>query len=445
MDSARVDGKDRTKVICVVGTRPEAIKMFPVIQKLKESELLEPFVVSSGQHTDLLKPIFDLAEITPDVDLGVGKTKQSLNGLVSLILNGLEEVITDLRLKSPTDSIPSPASILVHGDTTTAMASALSAAQAQLPVIHVEAGLRTGDTLHPFPEELNRQIIARIAAFHMAPTTHNLDNLVKERVRAERIFVTGNTGIDALMWTANRQVKYSNPELEAITKAGKPIVVVTAHRRENWNGGLGRIAQAIAELATLRPNVNFVISLHPNPLVREEIIPKVEGLDNVLLTEPLDYPEFARLLKDSTIVITDSGGIQEEAPSLQTPVLVAREETERSEGVEAGTLILVGTDTQRIVNSALELLDNPQALELMKAKSNPYGDGFASARIVSAIENIGYGTPAPLPFGNSFSRSAVLNAAGYQDIERSDIELYLKEEHGPDYVYKGPERRNRAN
>ncbi|MGA9146179.1 MAG: UDP-N-acetylglucosamine 2-epimerase (non-hydrolyzing) [Candidatus Nanopelagicales bacterium] len=437
------DEKDsRLRVIVIVGTRPEAIKLFPIIQRLKQSQLLVPFVVNTGQHRDLVEPVLEMAGIKADVDLGVGSEPRTLNGLVAAIVTGVEGVVEDLRAADPDQDIPFTAAVLVHGDTTSAMAGALASIQVRLPVIHVEAGLRTDDTLSPFPEELNRQLIARIACFHLAPTTENLGNLVQEHVPATRVFVTGNTGIDALQWAADMQTPFDDSRLETLVNSDHPVIVVTAHRRENWEGGLARIATAIAEIARARPEVRVVLPLHPNPRVRDAIRPILDGIENVLLTEPLEYANFARLLKRARIAITDSGGVQEEAPSLGTPVLVTRDQTERQEGVDAGTLKLVGTNTELIVSETLQLLDNPAVYEAMSARRNPYGDGFASARIVAALETIAFGETAPSPFGPSFSRSAVLLAAGYEDLPASPYEMRRQSEpFGSASGYVGPERR----
>ena len=435
--------RSKLRVIVIVGTRPEAIKLFPVIRRLRESLLLEPFVILTGQHRDLVAPVFEMAEIEPDVDLNVGSEPRTLNGLVAAIVDGVEDVVTDLRATDPQREIPRTAMVLVHGDTTSAMAGALASIQVRLPVIHVEAGLRTDDTLSPFPEELNRQLIARIACFHLAPTTDNLGNLVQEHVPATRIFVTGNTGIDALQWAADKDDTFDDPRLVELMETDGPVVVATAHRRENWGGGLARIAEGLAEIARQRPDVTVVLPLHPNPLVREEVTPILGDLPNVLLTELLEYANFARLLKRATIAITDSGGIQEEAPSLGTPVLVTRDQTERQEGVIAGTLKLVGTNTELIVQEALTLLNNPEAYEVMRNKHNPYGDGYAAQRIVAALETLAFGEAAPAPFGPSFSRAAVLEAAGYEDLPRSPYEdIRLRRGEGKTSKYIGPERRH---
>ncbi len=308
-----------------------------------------------------------------------------------------------------------PAGVLVHGDTSSAMASALAAFHLRIPVMHVEAGLRTGGlNLTPFPEELNRQLISRIACLHFAPTATSMQSLVREDVPVNQIFVTGNTGIDALRWASGLDVPFSDPRLQALYESDERIVVATAHRRENWSKGLGDIAEGLARLARAHPEVRIVVPLHPNPLVRERLGIPLRTVDNVLLTEPLGYVPFARLLDRCHIVITDSGGIQEEAPSLGKPVLVTRETTERTEGVEEGTLLLVGTDPDRIAAESDALLTDPGAYARMRDALNPYGDGRAAERIVAALEYLLLGGDPPVPFGSGFSRRAVIRATGFE-------------------------------
>jgi UDP-N-acetylglucosamine 2-epimerase (non-hydrolysing) len=282
----------------------------------------------------------------------------------------------------------------------------------RIPVVHVEAGLRTHSTLSPFPEELNRQLITRIASFHLAPTTVNKESLVLEGVRNERVFVSGNTGLDALRFAATLELPIDEPAVHDAVESPDPLVVVTAHRRENWNGGLARIAEAIGQLASRHADTRFVVPLHPNPLVRRELGEPLAAFPNVVCSEPLAYAQFARLLARATVVITDSGGIQEEAPALGVPVLVARESTERDEGVDAGVLTLVGTDPAHIVAAAERILDDPKA-HVVDASANPYGDGRAAERLVAALEYLAGVGPPPERFGPGFSRRAVLQAAGY--------------------------------
>ena len=327
-----------------------------------------------------------------------------------------------------------PVCTLVHGDTSSAAAAALASFNLRIPVGHVEAGLRTWSTLTPFPEEANRQLIGRVAAFHLAPTAFNRQNLVREGIPDERVFVTGNTGIDALRFAASQEVAFSDEAVAAVVESGQPYVVVTAHRRENWNGGLGRIAAAIDRLAATHPGVGFVVPLHPNPLVRKELGEPLAARANVVLTEPLAYAEFARLMGRATVIVTDSGGIQEEAPSLGVPVLVVRDSTERTEGLLAGTLSLVGTESDRIVSATAAVLADPAA-HAVDPTANPYGDARAADRIVAALEFLAGIAPAPTRFGPPFSRREVLEAAGYPlemlatPVEERGVQPERSEEH----------------
>lgn len=307
-----------------------------------------------------------------------------------------------------------PVACLVHGDTTSAAAAALAAFHLHIPIAHVEAGLRTANILSPFPEELNRQLISRLANLDLAPTAHSKDNLTREGVKSTKVFVTGNTAIDALHWAADMDVTVSDPAVAAaMADPETRIVVVTAHRRENWGSGLTRIGRAVAELAARYPDVRFVVALHSNPEVAATLRAELDGIDTVLLVNPMGYLEFASLLTRATLVITDSGGIQEEAPSVGTPVVVVRESTERQEGVHAGTLELVGTDTARIVTSVSRLLDDTEYYARRVSRRNPYGDGRAADRIVAACEYVAFGGEPPAAFGGSFDRVDVLRDAGF--------------------------------
>jgi UDP-N-acetylglucosamine 2-epimerase (non-hydrolysing) len=412
----------RTSVMVVVGTRPEAIKMVPLILALRESSELHPIVVATGQHHQMVAEIFGLAGIEADTELWVGPPDARLNEIVPAVITRFEDYCRtefgDRGAKVASDeevlSGEYPAAVVVHGDTSSAMAAALAAFHLRIPVVHAEAGLRTGgNILSPFPEELNRELISRIACFHLAPTPRNKENLVHEETPFGQVFVTGNTGIDALRWAASLDVPYEDERLERIQESDVRLVVVTAHRRENWDGGLGRIADGIGQLAESHPEVRWVIPLHPNPRVRDQLGAPLEGRENVILTEPIGYVAFARLLARSYMVLTDSGGIQEEAPSLGKPVLVMRDSTERTEGLDAGTLRLVGTDPQVIVGEAEQLLSDEAAYREMAEAENPYGDGKAAERIVAALQNLRDGGPAPMPYGSGYNRWAVLEAAGY--------------------------------
>jgi UDP-N-acetylglucosamine 2-epimerase (non-hydrolysing) len=411
----------KLQVPVVVGTRPEAIKLVSLILALRESENYNPIVVSTGQHNRLVEYIFELAEIKPDVTLWAGSRRAALNERVASVMQRFEDFCVE-RFDIDPDVPPTredvlegrhPALVLVHGDTSSAMAAALSAFHLRIPVMHVEAGLRTGGSnLTPFPEELNRQVISTIAAMHFAPTSENLGNLVRENIPVEQVFVTGNTGIDALQWSSAMEVRFANPDLQALCDSDRRVVVVTAHRRENWGDGLRGIAEGVARLADRHPETGFVLPVHPNPRVREVLTERLQGLGNVLLTEPLGYATFARLLGRAHIVITDSGGIQEEAPSLGKPVLVTRETTERTEGLAAGTLRLVGTDPEVIFREGARLLESEEAYREMAGAENPYGDGRAAERIVACLEHLLLGTDPPTQFGTGYSRAAVAIAAG---------------------------------
>jgi UDP-N-acetylglucosamine 2-epimerase (non-hydrolysing) len=413
--------ENKLQVPVVVGTRPEAIKLVSLILALRESENYNPIVVSTGQHNRMVEYIFELADIKPDVTLWAGSRRAALNERVASVMQRFEDFCVERFDIDPEDNPTRedvlagrhPAMVLVHGDTSSAMAAALASFHMRIPVMHVEAGLRTGGSnLTPFPEELNRQVISTIAAMHFAPTSENLGNLVRENIPVEQVFVTGNTGIDALRWSSRMDVRFANPELQALCDSDRRVVVVTAHRRENWGDGLRGIAEGVARLADRHPDIGFVLPVHPNPRVREVLTERLQGMDNVLLTEPLGYATFSRLLGRACIVITDSGGIQEEAPSLGKPVLVTRETTERTEGLAAGTLRLVGTNPQAIFTEGNRLLESEEAYREMAESENPYGDGRAAERIVACLEHLLLGTNPPTQFGTGYSRAAVAIVAG---------------------------------
>jgi UDP-N-acetylglucosamine 2-epimerase (non-hydrolysing) len=418
-DRRERDPSRTADVLVIVGTRPEAIKLFPLIRRLKEDSPVRPVVVSTGQHPGIVDGILRAAGCTVDLDLAVGRPGLTLNQLVAGVLTGLEDLLR-LRVGPAPATIPGhsdtyPVGCIVHGDTSSAAAAALAAFHLRIPVLHVEAGLRTGSTLSPFPEELNRQLIARIASVHLSPTRGNVENLVREGVAIGRTYVTGNTGIDALMWAADQEVPYGRPELAELERdATTKVVTVTAHRRENWGEGVANIAEAVRRLAVAYRGARFVLPVHPNRAVADVIRASLQDTPNVVLTEPMQYLPFARLLKRSYLAITDSGGIQEEAPALGVPVLVTRETTERGEGVLAGTLELVGTDPDRIVTAASRLLDSQEAHDEVARRTNPYGDGSASERIAAAIATLVLGGGEPPSFGPGFSRSQVLEWAGYR-------------------------------
>ena len=417
-----VDGSSAQRLIpVVVGTRPEAIKLVPIILALRESASFAPVVVSTGQHHAMVEDVFGLAGIHSDVTLLAGDRHGHLNERVATVLRRFEDFICEAYGTDPDPAnMPAlraagryPIAVAVHGDTSSAMAAALSAFHLQIPVVHVEAGLRTGGlNLSPFPEELNRRVISCVAALHLAPTSFNEQNLIRENVPIEQIFVTGNTGIDALQWASGLDVPFDDPAVQEAVDTDGRIVVVTAHRRENWGEGLDQIASGVAALADRHPEVRFIVPMHPNPAVRAQLRGPLGELENVLLTEPLRFAAFARLQARCDLVITDSGGIQEEAPSLGKPVLVTRDTTERTEGVDAGTLLLVGANADRIVAEGDRLLNDPVAYAEIAEATNPYGDGLAAKRIVAAFEHIRHGGEPPTPFGPGYSRRAVLTAGG---------------------------------
>jgi UDP-N-acetylglucosamine 2-epimerase (non-hydrolysing) len=366
------------KILVIFGTRPEAIKLFPVVAALKAHPRFVPVVCVSAQHRGMLDQVLDIAGITPDHDLNLMRPNQSLDALTAALLTELGRVMDEEK----------PARVMVQGDTATAMAGALAAYYRKIPVDHVEAGLRSGNIYHPWPEEVNRKIIGAMASLHFAPTTTSQAALLRENVDPARVFVTGNTVIDALHWVSDRIAQ--QPDLAkgltdlAARFAGKRIIGVTSHRRENFGEGMENIAQAIRQIAA-RPDTAIIFPVHLNPNVRAVMNERLAGLDNVALIEPLDYPHFARLLGLAHIMLTDSGGVQEEAPALGKPVLVMRETTERPEGVEAGTARLVGTQTCRIVSEIFSLLDDSTAYEAMARAHNPFGDGHSARRIVEII------------------------------------------------------------
>jgi UDP-N-acetylglucosamine 2-epimerase (non-hydrolysing) len=366
------------KILIIFGTRPEAIKLFPVVAALKADARFDIKVCVSAQHRGMLDQVQEIAGIVPDHDLYVMQPDQTLDALTANLLVGLGKVM----------DIEQPDRVMVQGDTATAMTGALAAYYRKIPVDHVEAGLRSGNIYHPWPEEINRKIIGSIASLHFAPTETSAAALRAENVDGARVHVTGNTVIDALEWVTARIA--AHPELAAglatleARFAGKRIIGVTSHRRENFGGGLEAIAEAVRRIAA-RPDVAVVFPVHPNPNVRKVMDGALAGLDNVAMIEPLDYPHFARLLGLAEIMLTDSGGVQEEAPALGKPVLVMRETTERPEGVTAGTAKLVGTDADRIVSEISTLLDDKAAYEAMSRAHNPFGDGQASRRIVEIL------------------------------------------------------------
>ena len=380
------------KVMLVFGTRPEAIKMAPLVKEFqKHPETFETIVCVTGQHRQMLDQVLQLFEITPDYDLNIMKQGQDLYDVTARVLTGMRDVLKETQ----------PDVVLVHGDTTTSTAAALAAFYQQIPVGHVEAGLRTHNIYSPWPEEMNRQITGRIATYNFSPTPLSKQNLLREAVTEESITVTGNTVIDALYWVVEK-IKTDaalNAELQGILKTagydvnrladGKKLVLITGHRRENFGDGFINMCTAIKDLTQKYPDVDFVYPMHLNPNVRKPIHEvfgeDLGNLGNMFFIEPLEYLSFVYLMEKSTIVLTDSGGIQEEAPGLGKPVLVMRDTTERPEALEAGTVKLVGTNYDMIVNEVSSLLDDEKAYEMMSKAVNPYGDGLACGRIVGKL------------------------------------------------------------
>ena len=380
------------KVLLVFGTRPEAIKMAPLVKELqKQKERIETVVCVTGQHREMLDQVLEIFDIKPDYDLNIMKRGQDLYDVTARVLTGMREVLKEIK----------PDIVLVHGDTTTSTAAALAAFYQQIPVGHVEAGLRTHNIYSPWPEEMNRLLTGRLATYHFSPTPLSRNNLIKESINDRNIIVTGNTVIDALYWVVDKikNNKELDNELESVlSKAGydvnrldngKKLVLITGHRRENFGDGFINMCTAIKDLTVKYPDLDFVYPMHLNPNVRKPIHEvfgeNLSGLKNMFFIEPLEYLSFVYLMEKSSIVLTDSGGIQEEAPGLGKPVLVMRDTTERPEALDAGTVKLVGTDYNKIVNEVSSLIDDKAAYEKMSKAVNPYGDGLACGRIVNAL------------------------------------------------------------
>jgi len=366
---------DKLRVMLVFGTRPEAIKMCPLVMELKKRPDIVTIVVVTAQHREMLDQVLNAFSIKPDYDLNIMKSKQTLTHITSAVLTGVYDII----------QVERPDIVLVHGDTTTTMAAAEAAFDSQVLVGHVEAGLRTYDKYSPFPEEMNRKIVTQIADLFFAPTENNKNNLLKEMIKEDDIFITGNTVIDALKTTVVDDYKFTHPVLEKLDFKNKKIIFMTAHRRENLGEPLYNICEAVKQIALENDDVEIVYPVHLNPVVQETAHSVLDGIENVHLIEPLDVIITHNLINKSTLVLTDSGGIQEEAPSLGKPVLVLRTETERPEAVKAGTVKVVGTNKETIVKETTKLLKNKEEYDKMSKASNPYGDGNACDRIVEAI------------------------------------------------------------
>lgn len=370
------------KNLIIFGTRPEAIKMAPLVRAFKkENNIFDTRVCVTAQHREMLDQVLDFFEIIPDYDLDLMKPNQNLFTLTSDILLGLKPILEEFQ----------PDYVYVHGDTTTTMASSIAAFYSGAKVCHVEAGLRTHNIKSPFPEELNRQVTGRIADYHFAPTQQAKLNLLNENVSESSILVTGNTVIDALLESASRVESRDTPEIEKlklIIEPDKKIILVTGHRRENHGQGFISICEALKEIAQTNPDVQIIYPVHLNPNVMKPVYEILSGIENILLIEPLAYPAFVWLMNQSYLIITDSGGVQEEAPSLGKPVLVMRDTTERPEAVSAGTVILVGTDKDKIIYECSTLLNDKERYAQMSALHNPYGDGKACERIVNFVKEL---------------------------------------------------------
>ena len=372
------------KILLVFGTRPEAIKMAPLVKALqKDTEPFETRVCVTAPHRQMLDQVLEVFGITPEYDLNIMAPNQDLYDITAKVLMGLREVLKDFR----------PDTVLVHGDTTTSMAASLAAFYMQIPVGHVEAGLRTYNMLSPWPEEMNRQVTDRICTYYFAPTEQSKKNLLQENIDEKKIFITGNTVIDALLMAVD--IISSTPGMEekiakefqekGYTVGNREYILVTGHRRENFGEGFLHICKAIKELAALHPDMDIVYPVHLNPNVQKPVYELLSGVDNVYLISPLDYLPFIYAMQHSTLLLTDSGGVQEEAPSLGKPVLVMRDTTERPEAVEAGTVKLVGTDAEAIVSNVTALLQDKEMYKRMSETHNPYGDGQACERIMVAL------------------------------------------------------------
>lgn len=360
------------KIMLVFGTRPEAIKMCPLVNELKTRAGIQTVVCVTGQHRQMLDQVLDTFKVVPDYDLSIMKDKQTLFDITTNILNRIGDVLDEVK----------PDAVLVHGDTSTTFVTALACFYKQIPVGHVEAGLRTYNIYSPYPEEFNREAVGIISQYNFAPTQQSADNLIREGKNKETIWITGNTAIDALKTTVRED--YTHPELE--WASGSRLIMITAHRRENLGEPMHNMFRAIRRVMEEHPDVKAIYPIHMNPVVRKAAVEELSGCDRIRIIEPLEVLDFHNFLSRSYMILTDSGGIQEEAPSLGKPVLVIRDTTERPEGIAAGTLKLVGTDENVIYDNFKKLLENKEAYDAMAHASNPYGDGFACKRIADVLE-----------------------------------------------------------
>ena len=373
--------KIKTKILVLFGTRPEAIKMAPLVKAFKQNnDSFETKVCITGQHKEMLDQVISFFDIAVDFDLKVMKPQQNLHSLTATIINELKPIMDDFM----------PDYVFVHGDTTTTMAGSLAAFYSGAKIAHIEAGLRTNNKLSPFPEEMNRQITTRLTDYHFAPTQESKENLLKENIDLNKIIVTGNTVIDALLDSVQKVNDHPSELSVSLNKTigSRDLILVTGHRRENHGQGFLNICNALKQIAQLKPDVIIIYPVHLNPNVQQPVNAILHDVPNILLTEPKSYEDFIWLMNKAKIIITDSGGVQEEAPSLGKPVLVLRETTERPEAVHAGTVLLVGTDTLKIVSETIALLDNQKKYDLMSKAHNPYGDGNACARILQFMKSL---------------------------------------------------------
>lgn len=366
------------KVVCIFGTRPEGIKMAPIVKELKRRENIETVVCVTGQHREMLDQVLDVFDIKPDYDLDIFKPGQSLTDITVNSITGIETVLKDEK----------PDVLLVQGDTTTVFSGALAAFYQKIKIGHVEAGLRTGNLYSPYPEEANRKMVGVLANYHFCPTESNRENLLNEGYDDSNIYITGNTVIDALQYTVKEDYKFEEEILNNLDYENEKIILLTSHRRENLGEPMRNIFQAVRDELENRPNTQVVFPIHLNPKVREVAHDIFEGFERIHFIEPLDYLPFTNLMSKVYLVMTDSGGVQEEAPSLGKPILVLRNETERMEGVDANTARLVGSDYEVVRNNLKELLDNEQTYLSMAKANNPYGDGTAAKQIVDIIERL---------------------------------------------------------
>jgi len=367
--------KNKIKIISVFGTRPDAVKMAPLINKLNNNKHIESIICSTGQHKEMLDQVIKIFDIVPDYDLKIMKANQSLEYITSSIMSKLGQVIDK----------ENPDLILVHGDTTTCLVSSLTSFYKKIPIGHVEAGLRTFDMHSPFPEEMNRKLVGSLASLHFSPTLSNKNNLLKEGIDEKNITVTGNTVIDALNTTVTTNYTFEQEKLNSIDYTNKRVITITAHRRENIGKPLENICNAILTLSKQYDDILFIYAVHLNPAVKNIVYPMLQNKSNILLIPPVNVRDLHNLMKRSYLIMTDSGGLQEEAPSLGKPVLVLRKETERPEAIKAGTVKLTGTNTNDIIADAKLLLDDTTLYKKMATAINPYGDGHASEKIIDAI------------------------------------------------------------